>query len=146
MSTKIKRYFLFLFIVSGLIAAFTVYKIWNKPHQNILNEKAIKLDAAELYNNFIKDSTNANTRLINQVVEVTGKVKQVLKNNRNQKVILLTTDVPGGSVNCTLEKNSGNISAGETVVLKGICIGYIGGELELPGDVFLTRCIQLKKV
>ena len=146
MSTKIKRYFLFLFIVSGLIAAFTVYKIWNKPHQNIINEKAIKLNAAKLYNDFTKDSTNANPRLTNQVVEVTGKVKQVLKNNRNQEVILLITDIPGGSVNCTMEENSDSIEAGETVVLKGICIGYIGGELELPGDVFLTRCIQLKKV
>ncbi len=50
--------------------------------------------------------------------------------------------IPDASVNCTMEENVNNIKAGDTILIKGICSGYINGDIDmgLPGDVFLIRC------
>jgi riboflavin synthase alpha subunit len=80
------------------------------------------------------------------VVEVSGKITQVSLNQQHQQIILLKTNVSGGSVNCTMEEKANNIKAGDSIVLKGICSGYIGGDMDmgLPGDVFLIRCYPSK--
>jgi riboflavin synthase alpha subunit len=41
-----------------------------------------------------------------------------------------------------MEENVRNVKAGDSILLKGICMGYTGGDqdIQLPGDVFLIRC------
>ena len=144
MSRKVKRYILLSLIIIITIAALIGYQIWNKPHENIKNAVAVKTNAIELYNSLTNDSANSKNLFINKIVAVSGEVKQVLKNQQNQQVILLKTNISDGSVNCTMEENIENIKSGDRVLLKGICIGYIGGDndLQLPGDVFLIRCYR----
>lgn len=144
MSRKVKRYILLSLIIIITITALIGYQVWNKPHQDIKNAVAVKTSAIELYNSLTNDSAHTKTLFINKIVAVSGEVKQVSKNQRNQQVILLKTNVSDGSVNCTMEENIKNIKSGDMVLLKGICIGYIGGDndLQLPGDVFLIRCYR----
>jgi len=144
MYKKFKRYVVLIFIIAITIAALIGYQIWNKPHENIKNAVAVKTNAIELYNSLTNDSANSKNLFINKIVAVSGEVKQVLKNQQNQQVILLKTNISDGSVNCTMEENIENIKSGDRVLLKGICIGYIGGDndLQLPGDVFLIRCYR----
>ncbi|HEY9342312.1 MAG TPA: hypothetical protein VIQ23_12075 [Hanamia sp.] len=144
MQRKFRRY-IFLFLAATIaIAAIIGYRAWNKPHENIKDAVAIKTNARLLYNSLAHDSVNAKLDFINKVVMVSGKVKQVAENQEKQQVILLQTDIPDGSVNCTMEENIKNIKVGETILLKGICMGYTGGDIdmELPGDVFLIRCYR----
>ena len=124
------------------IAAMIGYRAWNKPHENIEDAIAIKTNASLLYNSLANDSLNAKSDFINKVVMVSGKVKQVSENQQKQQVILLETNVQDGSVNCTMEEKIKNIKAGDSILLKGICMGYAGGDkdIDLPGDVFLVRC------
>jgi hypothetical protein len=126
-------------IITGVIIG---YKLWNKPHENIKNASAIKINAIALYNTLANDSLYTPSSLINQVLVVSGKVKSVSKNQQKQQVILLETNVPDGSVNCTMEENVKIVKAGDSILLKGICMGYTGGDqdIQLPGDVFLIRC------
>ena len=144
MYKKFKRYAPLIFIIIITITAFIGYQIWNKPHENIKNAVAVKTSAIELYNSFNNDSAHSKNLFINKIVAVFGEVKQVLKNQRNQQVILLKTNISDGSVNCTMEENIKDIKAGDMILLKGICIGYIGGDsnIELAGDVFLIRCYR----
>ena len=144
MYKKFKRYALLIFIIIITITAFVGYLIWNKPHENIKNAVAVKTNAIELYNALTNDSAQAKALFINKIVLVSGEVKQVLKNQQNRQVILLKTNISDGSVNCTMEENIKNIKAGDMVLLKGICIGYIGvdNDLKLAGDVFLIRCYR----
>lgn len=118
------------------------YRLWNKPHEDIKDASAIKINAIALYNTLANDSLHKSTTFINKVVEVSGKVKQVSENQQKQKVILLETNVSDGSVNCTMEENVKSVKAGDSILLKGICMGYVGGDknIGLPGDVFLIRC------
>lgn len=118
------------------------YRLWNKPHEDIKDASAIKINAIALYNTLANDSLHKSTTFINKVVEVSGKVKQVSENQQKQKVILLETNVSDGSVNCTMEENVKSVKAGDSILLKGICMGYAGGDknIGLSGDVFLIRC------
>ena len=142
MGRKYKRYAfwsLAVVIVTGVIIG---YRLWNKPHENIKNASAIKINAIALYNTLANDSLYTPSSLINQVLVVSGKVKRVSENQQKQQVILLETNVPDGSVNCTMEENVKIVKAGDSILLKGICMGYTGGDqdIQLPGDVFLIRC------
>jgi hypothetical protein len=136
-----KNIFLFLIAVIA-ITAIVIYQIWNEPHKDIKNASGTKTTAAALYSNLTKDSATMKSKLINKVVIVSGEVKQILKNQTGQQIILLKTNLEGGSVNCTMEENINNVAPGDKIIIKGICSGYIGGDLDmdLPGDVFLTRC------
>jgi hypothetical protein len=138
MQGKLKRFILLIFIAFITIAAIIVYQVWNKPHRDVKDADAIKISAIDLYN----DLASAKTSYVNKVVAVSGEVKEISKNQQNQQIILLKTGISGGYINCTMEENAGNIKAGSTIVLKGICSGYIGGDkdMDLPGDVFLIRC------
>ena len=144
MQRKFRRY-IFLFLAATIaIAAIIGYRAWNKPHENIEDAIAIKTNASLLYNSLANDSLNAKSDFINKVVMVSGKVKQVSENQQKQQVILLQTNIADGSVNCTMEENIKNIKVGDSISLKGICMGYTGGDsdMELPGDVFLIRCYR----
>lgn len=141
----IKKYFFLFFIAAIAVVAVVVYQVWNKPHKNIRDAEAIKISSGQLYNILANDSSGLKSKYINKVVAVAGKVKGISKNQQNQQIILLKTGAPGGSVNCTMEREAGNIKEGDMILVKGICSGYIGGdkEMDLPGDVFLIRCYCL---
>lgn len=142
MTKKAKRNIFLILIAIVIAIAIFGYIIWNKPHLNVKNASAIKTTAIALYSNLSKNDTLTKSNYINKVVEVTGEITQVFFNQQHQQILLLKSNVPGGSVNCTMEEKITNIRVGELIVLKGICIGYIGGDMDmgLPGDVFLTRC------
>lgn len=141
---KFRRYIFLLVAAIIVMAAVIGYRAWNKPHENIEDAVAIKTSASSLYNGLAHDSMNAKSNFINKVVMVSGKVKQLSENQEKQQVILLQTDIPEGSVNCTMEENVKDIKVGDSISLKGICMGYTGGDsdMELPGDVFLIRCYR----
>lgn len=142
MKRKTKRNIFSIFIAMIVIAAVIGFMMWNEPHRDIKDATAVKTTAVFLYSNLTKDSASMKSKLVNQVVEVSGEVKNVLKNQKGDQVILLKTNTSGGSVNCTMEEKISNVKPGDTISIKGLCSGYIGGDpdIDLPGDVFLTRC------
>ncbi len=139
---KKARNILFIFIGLVLCALVVGYMVWNKPHSSVRDADAVGTDAISLYMSFTSDSAKAKSTFLNKVVRVSGVVQEVSVNQQQQQIILLKTSVSGASVNCTMEQNSSAIKQGDTVVLKGICSGYMSGDSEMgiPGDVFLIRC------
>ena len=127
----------------GLVAGFY---LWNKPHQNIANATAIKIDAVTLYKVFSTDSITANKKFIQQVIEVSGIINSISKNQHNQMVTLIKTDTDGAFINCTLEQESNALLAGQSINIKGICngIGQGDADIGIKGDVYLVRCYLAK--
>jgi hypothetical protein len=144
MGGTVKKNILFIFMALVFIVAVAGYLLWNKPHENIKDADGIETNAVALYNIFITDSAKAKSTYLNKVVIVSGIIKEVSVNQQHQQIILLKTSMPDASVNCTLEENANSFKAGDAIMLKGICIGYIGGDpdMGLPGDVFLIRCYR----
>jgi hypothetical protein len=142
MERKTKRNIFSIFIAMIVIAAVIGFMMWNEPHRDIKDSTALKTTAVVLYSNLTKDSARMKSKLVNQVVEVSGEVKNVLKNQKGDQIILLKTNTSGGSINCTMEEKISNVKPGDTISIKGLCSGYIGGDpdIDLPGDVFLIRC------
>jgi len=141
MTKKTKKILLGTVVVVIVITAITGYMMWNKPHKNVRDADAVKITAVDLYNSFITDSAKANTLYTDKVVLVSGEVSQVSLNQQAQQVILINTAITGAFINCTMEEKAADFKAGDTITIKGICSGYISGDIEmgLPGDVFLIR-------
>jgi hypothetical protein len=145
MTGRAKRNILFFLIVGILIAFVGGYLLWNKSHRNVKDADGIKTNAIDLYNIFISDSAKASITYLNNVVKVSGTVSGISVNQKKQKIILLKTSVPGASVNCTMEEDVNNhYKVGDNIDLKGICSGFIPGDMDmgLAGDVFLIRCYR----
>lgn len=144
MKRRLSKYILLSLVILIAITVVIGFYVWNQPHENIKDAIAVKTNAIDLYQSLANDSSRAKLIFVNKVVAVTGKVKRVFENQKKQQVIFLQTNVNDGSVNCTLEQKLENINEGDTLTLKGICIGYSGEDvdMQLPGDVFLIRCYR----
>ena len=130
-----------------LVTGVTMYFLWNKPHKNIKDATAVELSAVNLYTVFITDSLKAKSLYVDKVIQVLGEVARLSLNQQAQQIILIKTAVDGGYINCTMEKKNNALKAGDKITLKGICSGYISGDIDmgLPGDVFLVRCYPISQ-
>jgi DNA/RNA endonuclease YhcR with UshA esterase domain len=112
--------------------------LWNKPHQNMQRATAdLTLTAAELMAAFNTDENAANTKYLDKVVAVTGKVATATT-TEGTTVVSLEANDDFGVVSCELDKLSKHkrttFSQGEEVTLKGVCVGK-------TLDVVLVRCV-----
>ncbi len=138
---------LILAAITTSVIALVIYTTWNMPHQNVSEAKAIEISAVALYDSLAHHTSNKPSTLINSVVSVTGMVKQISRNHQGKQVILLRTGREDAAVNCTMENEFKSVRNGEMLTLKGMCMGYSGGDalMDLPGDVFMTRCVHSQK-
>ena len=106
------------------------------------NANATKVAAMELYQTFANDSAVAKIKYLEKILEVSGDVTQVDKNQQGQVIILLKTHTAGASINCTMEDTSGKIKTGGKIKIKGICsgLGQADKDMGISADVYLTRC------
>ena len=121
----------------GIISLFIVYKIYNKPHVNVLDEKSdITITADQIINNFSSDETKANRSYLDKIIKISGVISE-LKVVKQKGIITLKTNHDFGSVLCHLsDKASQKINSlkeGQTVTLNGICTGFLM-------DVILVKC------
>lgn len=123
-----------------LIIMIAVGYYYNRKTGSIKNSKGEKISATALYKIFALDSTAKN--YIGKIVEVSGEVSEVFKNQQNQNVIQLKSGKEGAFINCTMEEGYFKIAKGNQVSIKGICngIGETDTILGIFGDVYLTRC------
>lgn len=102
------------------------------------DETAVKVEAAKLFESFKANETEANAAYLNKVLEVKGKVGSMTINAEQKQVFVLETGDPIFGINCTLDTNTTGVSVGDSIVIKGICTGYLS-------DVILVQCVaQIK--
>ena len=142
-TTKTILVIVFFITVTGAAIGYFLY---NKGPLDVKNSSAINVTATELYSAFHSDSTAALIKFAGKVLLVNGKVNAVSVNQQKEKIILLITGTEAAYINCTMEKESENISVNKELTIKGICSGIGQGDAELgiQGDVYLTRCFLVK--
>ena len=140
-----KKNIIIIFLAVIIIAGAIGFYFYNKGPVNVKNAAAIKTEAAALYQSFLKDSTVAKKTYLNNVLEVSGLVMKVSKNQENQVIVMLQTNESGAYVNCTMAEVAG-LAENKQVTLKGICTGMGMGDADLGimGDVYLVRCYLIK--
>lgn len=126
---------LIVIIVAGGIGAGVAYKMWNKPHAKVEDEKGIAITADELCKEFGADETAANTKYLGKALNVSGRVVKQEMNQEGALVVTVQGNDPDLSVQCTMRDKNENLDSGSNVTLKGYSSG---------GDMFgalLTDCI-----
>jgi len=131
--------------VLALAAGLYGYKEYNRRNKDLANVRAdMKMNSADLINAFKKNETEANKNFLDKVIQVEGTVKEVIKDEKGYYTLVLGKDDEMSSVRCSMDtvhqQESGSVSKGNGISLKGICTGFNADEL-LGSDVILNRCV-----
>jgi hypothetical protein len=149
---KKKHIKLVLYIKLGLIAmvAIIVFFVFNKPHRDVAQTApAFSLSATELFNNYDANEAASNKKYLDKVLQVEGKVLEIILENPAKPEAVFTTENAAGTVTCgfkpeELEKVKA-IKIHSTITIKGECKGFnnSGDILDLLSekDVLFSKCI-----
>lgn len=137
MSTQKKKLFkwvLLLVFITVLTGGFVGYKMYNKPHRDVLHARGIHVPAAKLVTDYETNEEAANSAYLDKVLEVTGIITEVSKNQKGETVVVL--DGTGiGTVRCTMEGSvQHDMKTGASVIIKGICTGYLTDVIIVRGS------------
>ena len=124
-------------LILATIGAFVGYKMYNKPHINVLETSTdINITANKIIDDFSSDENTANTKYLDKIIEVKGLITST-KIDKEKGIVILHTNDDFGSVICHLSeeatKKMSSLKLGQTVTLKGICTGFLM-------DVILVKC------
>ena len=134
-----KKYLIYILLL-GLIGGVFGFYIYNKPHQNMTKAVAeLELSATQLFSDFENDESNANIKYLDKVMEVSGLVKEIARDEEGMISLTLESGSDMFGVVCQLDNLTNHtrtdFKEGEKVKMKGICTGVLM-------DVVLVRCVE----
>jgi hypothetical protein len=145
MTPSIKKISIFAFLCLLITGAVIGYYMFTKGPRDVKNASATKVTARTLYQSFSQDSATAQKKYTDKILETSGLISQVTKNQQGISFVMLTTNEDGAYINCTMEGPSNEVKANDSVTIKGICSGIqADNDLGIKGDVYLTRCYIIK--
>lgn len=136
-----KKYIKYVLLLAA-IGLGSAYFMYNKPHKNIQKAKAdFALNASELFTEFEANEESANTKYLDKVVEVEGKIQSIKMEDNGQTSIVLDSGSMMFGVSCQLDTTkqatAKQYSEGDNIKLKGVCTGMLM-------DVVLVRCVPVE--
>jgi hypothetical protein len=140
-----KRIILLLIPIVLLAVGWYAYKTYTGKVPSLNEVKSEeKIDAISLIAAFEKDSASANQKYLGKIIEVSGTIKTVDKENAaialgNAEATLLFVAL----WIVLLLKESSSLNQGATITIKGACTGFLPDDtgLGLGSDVVLNRCV-----
>ena len=113
-----------------LLGALFAYKMLTPKGPLDINSAATELtiNAGRLYAAFDTDEAEANVAYVGKVIEVSGQLNAIDKNDDGSYQLKLAADNPLGQVVCTLANSKvavTNAKIGATATVKGVCTGYL---------------------
>ncbi len=131
-----------LFLVLALLVVAFLFFRGNGPSTSpaTISEQPteLKVEAAQLFAEFIQDETGANEKYLNKITEVTGVVSTMQKGENGTSVKLRTTD-PAHGVRCRFDQKPGQsekkYEVGQSVRFKCLCSGFVE-------DVEMVQCVE----
>ena len=138
------------FIVLGILLF--VYRMFNKPHTDVLNTKAtVEMTAIELFTYFDTNEDSATIKYSDQIIVVNGVLHSKDLSNELEPQILIKTNEDDGFIRCGFKpeylNNINSLKESSTIKVKGICKGLNGDDdLELLSDkdVVLSSSILIE--
>ena len=132
-----KNKIVIVILIVGFVGVFVDYKMYNKPHVNVVDTKSdIILSASKILNDFSTDENLANKLYLEKIIKINGTISE-LNIEKERGIITLKTTDDFGSVLCHLSeggmKKMKSLIVGQTITLKGICTGFLM-------DVILVKC------
>lgn len=114
----------FLIIAAGVIG----YYMWNKPHKNIAAAKEdYAISAEDFYKEYSANEVASNSKYLNKVISVSGKIVEIQLENPDEPTLALKTAEEGMTVSCGFNKEwlkeLKSLKIGNTIKIKGKCDG-----------------------
>jgi RecJ-like exonuclease len=136
-----KKVWIILVIVLLLFFTILISYIFKSNKVDLKFENAeFVLNSNELSKDFESDESKANTKYLNKVVQVKGKVAEIINTQDNKVIIILKDADMISGINCMIESGklpSGEIKVGEVLSIKGIVKGFLD-------DVIIGNCVIIK--
>ncbi len=138
-------------IALGIVSVIVVVAvIFLTPHRDVKNTPTdFVVNSTSLVEEYLKDSQSANEKYLSEdgdskIFEVTGRVDQIMKNMKDESVVVLKPEGEELGVQCTftLKEDLSNIKEGDNIKVKGkIEQGASYDEdLEIGEDVIIGEC------
>ncbi|HEX5026670.1 MAG TPA: hypothetical protein VFV68_15425 [Agriterribacter sp.] len=127
-----------IFLAVALVCLAAAWYWYNKPREGIENKTTqVAIPAELLYEGYNRDEAAADKEFLNKVIEVKGKVNEIIING-NDAVLMMGINANGSGISCLFspagQLESAKLQKGMEVVVKGKCTGF-------NIDVNLTDCI-----
>lgn len=121
-------------LVIAIIGVCTGVYMWNKKAPKAEDSKGIVTTATGITGAYAADEQKANAAYLDKVLEISGKVTEVSKNQDGATVIILDSGDPMAGIQCTMRERNVSVAKDQNIVIKGFCRGNNMG-------VVLTDCI-----
>ncbi len=110
-----------------------------RPQKGLVRTKPdYRFDADYFYTLYEGSEAKSDSLFIDKVIQVTGSVAEVIKENDGKVSVILRDDFSFAGVNCSMDERFLNenidFKKGDIVTLKGVCAGMLM-------DVVLMRCV-----
>jgi len=115
-------------IVLILVITCIWYFIFYHPScykRDVAKENSVIVNAVNMVKQYKENEDSANLKYLNKVVEIKGIISSVDKNQKGEVTLILKGPDEFSNVFLTLQNNKNRVNPGESVVLKGICTGYL---------------------
>ncbi|PRX57907.1 OB-fold protein [Flagellimonas meridianipacifica] len=138
-----KSLILFIILLLGLfLLRYVNDTIQKKPNENgVSTEAELHVTSKDLVASFLSNEELANATYVEKTLEVEGIVKEVTFLN-NRYTVLLQGSGEYMCIMCDMKEDQvaqvQTLSKGDSVVLKGICKGFLM-------DAVLLNCVLVKK-
>lgn len=131
-------------VVIVTVAALYVYREYNRKPADITSLKPeLSVDASDLIAEFNENDSLANKKYLGKLVEVSGSIGSI-DSSIQHITLVLGIDNNSSSIRCNMDSSMGLPTSqliNKQVRIKGICTGFIPGDLGLGSDIILDRAI-----
>ncbi|HMS98614.1 MAG TPA: hypothetical protein PKA12_07695 [Saprospiraceae bacterium] len=121
------RKYIWYILIAVLAGGAYGYYQYNRPVASLDSANAdVMLDAPSLLKAFETNETEANTKYLDKVIEVSGQISRI-EEDQEKKSIYLNTGNEMSAVICEMELGTPTegLAEGSKVVIKGKCTGYL---------------------
>ena len=130
-------------------AAWYAYREYSRTHKDLHTQRPdLLITAAALSAAFEEEETGAAAKFNDKIIEVDGMLQKLEEDEKGDYTVVLSGSSTA-SVRClmdTLYRNDASmLGPGASVVVRGICTGFIRDDMGLGSDVILNRCVIIKR-
>lgn len=138
-------------LILGSTAVLYAIKEYNRLPASMADTKEDRaVNAGELIQAYESNAAQADSVFLGKTLLVKGMVAGVESNGKNDMTILLRSGESGTAIRCSLDSSLAGknipVKEKDSIELRGICTGYIAGDLGLGADIILNKTFITKKI
>jgi hypothetical protein len=148
MSRKALIWLIILLVAAGV--GLYAWKQYTRTNKDLLNVTAdVTVTADGLVKEYETNDSAANKKYLGKIIEITGNIKKIEKDEKGYYTIVLGDTSTMSSVRCAMDSVHVNaddkLITGLVTTLRGACTGFNKDDMGLGSDVILNRCVIIKQ-